>query len=141
MIVIASIITLIPMIISDIRKREVNILWLLLFSVVQLYFNGISNVIYNIGILLFIFLGMYLYIIFRYGLRSKITNYFGMGDMLFLISLTIAFSIREYTYFLIIGFIFSIIWWLISKKETIPLVSTLGSTYIIWLLIKNLYYE
>lgn len=142
MLLIASAIALIPMIISDIRTRDVNILWLLLFGVVQLYFYGISNVLFNIVILLFLLLGMYLYLIIRYGYKSKITDHFGLGDILFILTLTAAFPILEYTYFLIIGFIFSIVCWLLSThKRTIPLVSTLGTTYLIWLLIKILYYE
>lgn len=142
MMLLACTITLIPMILSDIRLREVNVLWLLLFGITQLYFNGISNIAFNILIVLFMLLGMYGYIIFRHGYKSKLTDYFGVGDILFLFSLTAAFPIREYTYFLIIGFIFSIVCWLLpTHKRTIPLVSTLGTTYLIWLLIKILYYE
>lgn len=142
MVLIASAIALVPMIISDIRTREVNLLWLLLFGVVQLYFYGISNVLFNLCILLIMLLGMYLYLILRYGYKSKITDYFGLGDILFICTLTAAFPIREFTYFLLVGFVVSVICWvLMTNKKTVPLVSTLGSTYIIWLLIKLLQYE
>lgn len=142
MLLIASTIALLPMILSDIRTRKVNVLWLLLFGLTQLYFNGISNVSYNLCIVLFLLFGMYLYLIFKHGYKSKITDYFGIGDILFLLSLTAAFPIREYIYFLIIGFVFSIVCWLFRQnKQTIPLVSTLGATYIIWLLIKTFQYE
>lgn len=142
MLLIASTITLLPMILSDIWTRKINVLWLLLFGLIQLYFNGISNVSYNLCIVLFLLFGMYLYLIFKYGYKSKLTDYFGIGDILFLFSLTAAFPIREYIYFLIIGFIFSIVCWLLStNNKTIPLVSTLGATYIIWLLIKIFQYE
>lgn len=142
MILLASAITLIPMIVSDIRTREINVLWLLLFGIVQVYFNGSSNIFFNLIIILLLFLGMYGYLIFRYGSKSKLTDYFGLGDILFICTLTAAFPIREYTYFLIIGFVFSIVCWLLmAHKKTIPLVSTLGTTYLIWLLIKTLYYE
>lgn len=142
MLLIASAIALLPMILSDIRTREVNVLWLLLFGIIQFYFNGISNVSYNLCIVLLLLFGMYLYLIFKHGYKSKLTDYFGIGDILFLLSLTAAFPIREYIYFLIIGFIVSIVGWLLStNKRTIPLVSTLGATYLIWLLIKIFQYE
>ena len=138
MMFIASAATLIPMILSDIRTREVNVLWLLLFGAVQIYFNGISNVPYNVFIVLFMLLGMYVYIIIRYGSKSKLTDYFGTGDIIFIFTLTAAFPIREYTYFLITGLILSIVcWFLMTDKKTVPLVSTLGSTYLIWLLINT----
>lgn len=135
MMFIASAVTLVPMIISDIRTREVNVLWLLLFAAVQIYFNGISNVPYNMFIVLFMLLGIYVYIILRYGCKTKITDYFGTGDIIFLFTLTAAFPIKEYTYFLITGLIISILCWLLmTDKKTVPLVSTLGFTYLIWIL-------
>lgn len=138
MMFIASAVTLVPMIISDIRTREVNVLWLLLFGAVQLYFNGTSNVPYNMFIVLFMLTGMYTYIIVRYGIKSKLSDYFGTGDIIFIFMLTAAFPIREYIYFLITGLIFSILcWFLMTDKKNIPFVSTLGSTYLIWLLINT----
>ena len=130
------------MILSDIRTREVNILWLLLFCATQIYFFGIGNSIVNLFLILFMFLGVYGYLLFRYGLKSKLTQFLGMGDILFIITLTPSFALREFTYFLIVGFLFSIFcWFLMHRKKSIPLVSTLGFVYLIWLLIKMLPYE
>ncbi len=139
MMLLASAVALAPMIVSDIRTREVNLLWLLLFGSIQIFFNGTSNVPINACVVLFMLSGMYLYLIAKYGCKSRITDYFGIGDILFLLSLTAAFPLREFTYFLITGLIFSIVCWIIMpEKKTIPLVSTLGITYIIWLSIKLL---
>lgn len=135
---IISVITLIPMIISDIRTRKVNILWLIIFGATQVYFFGTENILINTLLLIFMFSGVYGYLIIRHGLKSKITNYLGLGDIIFILILTPSFDIREFIYFLIVGFILSIVWWFILKtKKTIPLVSTLCITYIIWLLMKT----
>lgn len=142
LLLIASALTLAPMIRSDIKEREVNILWLLLFGGVQIYFNSIDNIFINLIIILLMLSGVYLYLIVRYGTKSKITDFIGAGDIVFFFALTAAFPIIEFIYFLIIGFIFSIAFWLLTKnKETVPLVSTLGSIYLIWLLIKTIQYE
>lgn len=135
-------VALVPMIVSDIRAREINVLWLILFCAIQLHLYGVGNLVINIFLILLMLSAVYIYLLIRHGLKSKITNYLGMGDIIFLLTLTPSFEIREFTYFLIIGFVFSIICWLFMKcKKSIPLVSTLGFVYLVWVLIKILRHE
>lgn len=127
-----------PMIISDIRTRTINVLWLIVFVIVQLYIYGFSNILYNTILLLLMFSGVFVYLFLRYGIKTKLTKYLGIGDILFLVALTPAFEVRLYVYFLIIGFVFSTIYYLfIEKSKTVPLVSTLSVSYIIYCLWKD----
>lgn len=131
---------------SDYRTREVDLLWLLIFTALQLalalltYGSGpaMMQMLGNLLILFSLFAGVRIYIR-RKRKDSVLKNYIGCGDLIFLCALTPVFSSVLFLRFLVISFTFSLVWWGIQvwfrkTKVTIPLVTTVGLCYTIVLM-------
>lgn len=119
-----TVITLAPLIVSDFRRRSVSAYWLIAFGVAQLINGSFSEIGVNLLLLLFLLLGSWIYFHLRY--KMSLTNVLGMGDILFLLFLTPCFEFSDFLSFLILGFLFSLVWWLFDQTHTIPLVTTFG---------------
>lgn len=80
---------------------------------------------YNIGFVVFLLLGLTLYLSLKEGKLINITNgYFSVGDILFLLALTPLFSIQWFVIFFTFGTIATLIFHLIASmikpQKTIP---------------------
>ena len=147
-------IPLIMMIRSDFRQREVNMYCLVCFGLWQFCYAywlfGIHEIlkrgIINLGILLFLGLGIVLYLKARRVRWAQVLhNYIGLGDILFFIFLIPVFKELEFPRFLMVSFIFSLIWWGVyswrTKVLTIPLVSTVCICYVVLVVFRFLFDE
>lgn len=124
---------LLPMIISDYYCRKISIYPLVGFGIFQFWIGSLDDALYNMLLLTLLFGCVWCYLIVRYG-KIFFDDYFGCGDALFLLFLTPCFSLSEFVWFLVLGFMFSLFY----RSTTIPLVTTLGITYLIWIIYEEI---
>ncbi|MCR9013204.1 hypothetical protein [Gabonibacter chumensis] len=137
---------------SDFKRRVVSVYTLLVFGslqfIVVLMKEGIYETVIRTGInsvvLLFLGIGVCLYLLLKYGPVAFATRRFiGSGDIVFLFFLTPAFAGLEFPKFLVISFLLTLVGWGVCCKRkrelTIPLVATVGICYLIRILIRFLF--
>ncbi|MFP9100755.1 hypothetical protein ACLI09_17025 [Flavobacterium sp. RHBU_24] len=99
-------------------------------SAVLLYkktgYAGLSIVIYNVILFAVIFFALVGYMIIKQGvLKNPFRHYFGLGDLLFYISVTPLFTIKLYLLYFILSMVFAIILCYVLrsliKPDSIPL--------------------
>ena len=133
---------------SDFRYRTISVTWLAVFGVMSLgsviWTDGWMTMLTRVGgnlsllVLLGICVGLWLRVWGRkQGLMVR--DYIGAGDLVFAVLLTPLFGLREYLIFLLAGAVGSILWWGVSvwikcRWTTIPLVGTLGISYMFYTL-------
>lgn len=148
-----DLILLIPLVvltISDIRHREVSVLWLAVFMAatvtVSLYVNGLGqslqNTVFNLLILLYMTLGIAIYLRVRYKKWiSPFNEHIGWGDIVFFGAVSPLFDTQGYIILLVVssmaGFLAGVIikHMMSDKAVTIPMISVVGivlSTYLIY---------
>jgi hypothetical protein len=124
---IISIYLLLRLFFEDWRTRSVN--WYLFPSIlVCSYFinskvieNYLPNVITNLAIVLIQLITIVLYLKFKkYDWRNLTSNYFALGDILFLLVLSFSFETELFLMFNICSILLSIIIARIWKLKTIP---------------------
>lgn len=132
---------LVVLIISDLKHREINLLWLAVFaagsivlSLKSFSLDGmLRNVAFNTILLLYLNLCMVIYLRLRYKRwLNPYEEYIGWGDVGFFVSISPLFGLREYIILLIIscssGFIVGLFLKYKHHKKavTIPMVSVMG---------------
>jgi Flp pilus assembly protein protease CpaA len=128
--------------VADLRKREVAILWLVVFgvlsAVVGVASHGVAgaavNLAVNLLLLAYLAGGVLLYIRLRRG-KWMCREYLGAGDVVFLAGAAPLFGLRSYLLFLLCAALFSLAWWAVARSRTIPFVATAGIVLIIALLL------
>lgn len=129
-----SIAVLIPMIVSDARHRTVSVWWLIAFGVIQILLGDFNDLAINSLALIVMFCGNWLWLRFRHGNHVKFDQFIGLGDIVFLFCLAPSFEVAEFVVFLVISMVLSLLWWILwGRGKTIPLVTTLGLCYILYL--------
>lgn len=142
--------TLIPMIIGDLKRRSISVLWLAGFianAVLIRFYKCEFSVAFlclgiNIIILSFMFLGALSYFMIKYKAGHKrFIKSVGLGDIIFLYALTLLFEPESFIVFLILSLLFSLVWYGFSvmisgSKKTIPLVATIALCYLFYSCIK-----
>lgn len=144
--ILLSMIPLGFMVVSDIKMRHIRLIWLILFGVMILtaaiFTFGTTNVFGNAAAnlvflaLLYLFIWFYTAVIRRRAIGSP-SGAIGSGDMLFLAVLVPFFDIKGFVGFLTASFILSLTGYYILRAGnknimTIPLVSTVGTCFIIY---------
>ncbi|MDR1348516.1 MAG: hypothetical protein LBJ63_08860 [Prevotellaceae bacterium] len=150
-ILLLLLIPLLPMIISDFYRRKVALIWLIMLAacavLVAVTLFGVNifmiNLVFNIAILIYMFLGVLLYVYIKNKKISSVKHYTGMGDALFFIALTPVFESDNFIYFLIASCLVSLAWWsityvIIHKKRTVPLVGISGCLLSVYVALKVL---
>lgn len=145
---IAAAIPLSAMVISDFRRRNIGIAWLLAFYVITVVSSALMhgwrtallNAAGNIAVLALLFGFLYIYIRARKNRFSSFREAIGSGDILFLPALAPVFGIRQFAIFLTASFIITLaawgILWLRGRAPaTIPLVSMVGICFVLYGLI------
>lgn len=141
---------LVFMIRSDFKERVIGLYPLLIFGILAAGSSGVMygaeecllRMVRNGAILLLLVACSILYLSVRYrGGMNPFREYMGSGDLWFLVCLLPSFGMLEYTRFLIVSFLFSLAWWggymgWGGKRGTIPLVSTVGICYVVYLLLR-----
>jgi hypothetical protein len=140
-----------PMIISDFRCRRVALLWLVILAVcdaaIAIILYGLNtafiNFIFNTAILIYMFLGVMLYVYIKNRKISSIKHYAGIGDVLFFFALTPIFEFRSFIYFIIGSCLAALAWWLTvyavyHKKRTVPLAGISGCILSLYIIINVL---
>lgn len=134
--------SLLVLIRSDFRERQVGVPVLLVFGGIQwgICLAELGIVVFTERVLdhflLLAVWGMGAGIWFRWlrpGRKSTRTGWIGKGDVAFLVCFLPVFPLRAFLAFLLVSFGISLIYWLISKKSpfaTIPLVSMVGICYL-----------
>lgn len=130
------------MIVTDFRRRKIDLLWLVLlcicsvFAAIALYGlrSFFINTVFNIAVLIYMLLGVILYVYIKHRQISFVKHYAGMGDVLFFAVLTPIFEFRNFIYFLIASCMAGLLWWLAtyiisSKKRTVPFVGISGCIF------------
>lgn len=124
---------LISIIVEDFKYRKISLLWLLvlLFIAFSLQIESrlplseiFRNVAFNIIILAFNFIGLTAYFSLKNKRLINICNYYlGIGDILFLITLSFLYSPFNFTGFMALSLVFSLVAWIFFRKKmkTIPL--------------------
>jgi len=142
---IISIILLFVITFQDFRFRAVS--WYIFPALLGLYIadNYLSNGLTtgtvffftNLLIILIQLAGVFLYFILKnWGKRAQITNYLGLGDVLFFIVLAAAFSPFGFILFIVIALLSAILWYalrMVMKKDkeiTIPLAGIMSGLLI-----------
>lgn len=149
MILFTLIILLLIMIIYDFRYRYVYIWQLILFAVAQITFclstmeqiAVYKNLLTNGLTILLISLLVKLYVFLRF--RKEGREAIGWGDIIFIFTLTPYFSASTFIYFMIISLLLTLGGWFIyctmgSKPKNIPLISTLGICYGLFLIYNSM---
>lgn len=148
--VILLILILVAMITSDFRYRQVYVWQLALFAIVQTAFcfltigkaAVIQNTLVNGMALLFISLCVGLYLFIRF--RKKAHEAIGWGDILFVFILIPYFPVTTFLYFMIVSLLLTLGSWAIyyfiagHKSRDIPLISTLGICYCLYLIYNSI---
>lgn len=140
-----------PMIVSDFRRREVNVVWLVVFAItvalLSLYLNGLhsslTNLLFNGLLLLYMAAGCFLYFRLKRKGRKPLKDYTGAGDLFFVAALTPLCGIGLFLPFLILSMLASLIWWGFARLRhagqiTIPFVGTCGIVMSVLLVAKTL---
>lgn len=125
------------LIVSDLRRREVSLLILIIFGlslfVRSIKDNGFdsvfSNVLINSLLLILMWGGVYIYMRIRHG--RPLGESIGAGDLIFIWIFTPMWDLMTFTKYLTVGFIVSLTYRLFSKQHTIPLVATLAIQFLI----------
>lgn len=143
-----ALVPLLWMIRSDWKERMVNLWLLALFGGCVWGATGMElgwqaclyRTMVNGSVMLGLGGAVCLYFLLRYRCTvSSLRRYFGKGDVVFLCCLMPAFGGIGYVRFLVISFSFSVVvYWCIpvrkSGQQGIPLVSTVGISYVFYVL-------
>lgn len=114
---------------QDVRYRGIHwfVFPLVLAGAIMVNWNEFDPIVlaYNIGFVLFLLLGLTLYLTVKERKFVNITDgYFSLGDILFLLALTPLFSIQWFVIFFTFGTIVTLIFHLIASmvkpQKTIP---------------------
>lgn len=126
------------MALSDFRSRHIALAWLVVFAVCtvtasvaeQGLMSVAHNALYNTVLMVFMGAFVWLYLCVKHRrVINPLDDNIGLGDVLFIWSLTPLWSIMTFLPFLIISFVAAILWWLaVGRKATIPLVGIMGIT-------------
>ncbi|SPE76625.1 hypothetical protein FLACOL_00610 [Flavobacterium columnare] len=133
---------------QDLKYRALHILLPILILIVGsllLHFPLnliLKNALVNICFFLFIFGAMVLYMRIRHkNFANPLQAYFGLGDVLFFVSITPLFELKKYLVFLITSMLFAIIlYFLFLKKKEIKSIPLAGFSSILLgfiLIVKN----
>lgn len=126
---------------QDFTKYSVSLLWLIILIVLQfiigVYTIGFEsillNVVINISITLFQLIILMLYFKIKKTTRNEsfINNVLGLGDIIYFIFLSVAFSPINYLFFLITSLILTLVIHLIlmNRHEKIALIGYLSILY------------
>ncbi|MDR1198596.1 MAG: hypothetical protein LBK94_06240 [Prevotellaceae bacterium] len=150
-ILLLLLIPVLPMIISDFYRRRVALAWLVILAAcavpAAIILFGLNifiiNLVFNIAILIYMFLGVLLYVYIKSRKISSVRHYTGMGDALFFIALTPVFESANFIYFLIASCLAALAWWsaiyvITRKKRTVPLVGISGCLLSVYVITKTL---
>lgn len=139
-------INLVTMVISDFRKRVINAYLLAIFALLVIYSvytnEGVyllkTRVLWNVAFLLYMFSVMMAYLWLT---KRQISQLIGSGDILFIFTITPLFELREFIVFLTLAFAATLIFYALLSRyyptKTIPLVSCVGISFIVYDIIGN----
>lgn len=103
----------------------------------------IRNIVFNCGISLIIFIAIYFYALIRFKVispRRFFNSYLGLGDLLYIITLTPVFSAEHFVFFLTLAFAASIFIYLVTlafkrQEQTVPLAGNMSLCFISFIII------
>lgn len=136
------------MIRSDFRERRIGLAPLLIFGTVVFLLEVwlvdwkvcIFRIVENGLVLMFLAIGIFLYLFMKYRhWVNPLQGAIGEGDICFLFCLMPAFEILEFTWFLVSASSLSLLASLLFRgwrERGVPLVTTLGTCYILYTLYK-----
>lgn len=134
-------INLAAMVISDFRRRVINTYLLAIFALLVIYSVYINEGVYllktrilwNGTFLLYMFSVMSVYLWLT---KRPISKSIGIGDIMFIFTITPLFEFREFIIFLVLAFaatlIFHALFSMYNPTRTIPLVSGVGISFIVY---------
>ncbi len=132
------ILTIIPLIVSDIKTRRIKVRELFFYGIMALiagWFDGgwhdvLRNIAGNICTLIFLGILITSYLYLR---RLPVLQSVGCGDIFFLLTSSPLFTPMDFIRFLIIACFISLVWWFClthHRRVTVPFVGTAGITLI-----------
>lgn len=125
------------MALEDFRRREISVVWVGVYIIAAaaagIWSDGLRmaamNTLYNGMLLAYMAGGVMLYLrLSRKAWVDPFKTHVGQGDALFLLGTIPLFDLRHYLFFLMAGLGISLLWWVIRRRPTIPLVGTMGVT-------------
>ncbi|HJI18497.1 hypothetical protein [uncultured Alistipes sp.] len=142
---ILLILTLVPMIVSDFRRREVALVWLLAAGALAVCAGlwkspwpiWLVNTGLNLGVGLLLLLTAAVTVRLRNRTRTFAATLPGGGDLAFAAVTAALFPPTAYVRYLLAGCVLALGWWLVTRRPTIPLVSMLALVLIPLLLWKS----
>ncbi len=141
-------IPLVVMAVSDMRRREVGLLWMVAFILGSLAFSAWTNgwrtmavnVLWNALLVCYLSLGIIVYLLLRCGRWiNPFKGHAGEGDLLLALGMAPLFAPAEYLHVILAGLAVSLLWWVAMavgrrKKASVPLVATMGVTTGVYLI-------
>ncbi len=129
------------LIVSDFRRREVSVMWLLILAIgtvcIPMIQDGGSEVLerscLNLLLILYMSTGI---VLWGWVKARKFVNpinvYIGLGDFLFFLTLVPLFPVRQYAWLLVACMGFSLVWWGVAailknkSPKNVPFIGTSG---------------
>lgn len=129
---IVILLSLVSLIFQDLKHRHIHVLLPVLLFVATVFLLTIESrfdytvLFYNIAFFLLIFFFLIIYMsIKNKSFLNPFTHYFGLGDVLYFISISAVFILHNYILFFILSMLFSIVLQQLFKKrmkeDTVPL--------------------
>jgi len=131
---------------QDLKYRHIHIVWpaglfiAAIYTIISKFTNKDAYVItaYNSGFFLFVFLVLFIYMsIKNRQMLNPFKNYFGLGDLLFYLSISPLFLLNNYVLFFVLSMVFSIIVFTLFRKmlstKSIPLAGYASILLIVFL--------
>lgn len=143
---ILLILTLMPMIVSDFRHREVALIWMLAAGALAVCAGlrkypcsiWLVNTGLNLGVGLLLLLSAVVTVRLCDRTRTFAGALPGGGDLAFAAVTAALFPPVAYVRYLLAGCVLALVWWLVTRRPTIPLVSILALVLIPLLLWKSI---
>ena len=134
---ILPLLPIVAMMRSDICSRRIDVRWLVAFAVgtiaIGITENGLrETAIFSISNICILFMMLILMGV-AYGFRCLFSHMFGIGDALFFAAVAPLFDNELYVIYLIGTFFCGILWWIVSRRDTIPLIGVAGLTFLIYI--------
>lgn len=123
---------LVTIFLQDLKSRQIHVtipVGLFIASgylYIDMFGFNLKMILFNIGFFLITFLGLTTYMSFKHKtLLNPFKHYFGLGDLIYFLSITPMFVLHNYIVFFIFSMVFSMVLFLVFrrnlKEPTVPL--------------------
>lgn len=125
---------------QDFKERKVSLIALLLLLTANvffvIYYGNLSDSLMNFVFISLILLFLFLYVKIRFKNNLKLLHALGLGDIIFMLIMTLNFDLKHYLVFFNSSILFALIISLVlsdrKKNKKIPLISFFGAVNVLF---------